>query len=539
MTTAGVRGWSEDPFATALTAAIGRVGPDGRVTREDARALRRALGRSPADRASLLADAETVLGPFESLSPQGRGALLDTLAWDERWRMAGYDLGPVHASLARALWRLARRRKGRWGHSVAESLAISARTGPRVVLHALGRLTLSWRARFGWRPKLRDFLIASGAEVRYLCALYARDIVQRPSYRGFWHSETRRTTVGLILGLDFVEADDGCWLIESNMNCGLDPGRTRLYQEDPFVRSVLDLAAGHGFRNLAVLAGITSVDALMTKQYHEGAAARGIAITLLEDAHYPRYDCHSRSARVPRMGESSILLRNRHYWGPLDFLVHHKRASMRALRRYQQESGDESFRLPTTSVDPRPRSSDPADPFPNVVFKFTQRDNGEGVIFLKVSSPEQAPELLAESMRTGPAHGRLTRLNHLLGGQEAIYQTYVPGILSPDRRLYKTRAYVALTPIGEHFLSAQRMVCARPVPDRLPFGVVRDQSPFLVSWRPGARLEVLPREKESEVRSAALGVARGLSHAIRYGFACGSDSLEERPSATATGATPS
>jgi hypothetical protein len=99
-----------------------------------------------------------------------------------------------------------------------------------------------------------------------------------------------------------------------------------------------------------------------------------------------------------------------------------------------------------------------------------------------------------------------------------IFQQYVKTPFIDDRRLFKTRAYVLMTPVGARFLSAQRTICAKPVPAILPFGVVQDPAPFLVSYRPGSRWVLPPPDEEKRIERAALGVARGLSAALEHGF---------------------
>jgi hypothetical protein len=358
-------------------------------------------------------------------------------------------------------------------------------------------------------------------EPRTLAVRYARGIEQLPAYRGFWHDPAAHSTVGLIVGLDFVQNADGYWLLECNMDCGLLGQRTAMYAQDPFVANVLDFAAAHGYRRLGIVSGATSVDPDMARQYREGGAARKIEVRLFENAFDPRFG-HETTVSLPKFADGgTLILRNRHYRTALDYVIHHKRASSRALRIYKEETGDSSFRLPVTSADPFIDRTDESDPYPNLVFKLPELDDGEGVVFLKASSVSHAREIAAEAVRAAPPRSRLSRLYLSLRDRQGIFQEYVRTPFVDDRRLFKARAYVLITPAGARFLSSQKTICAKPLPARLPFGIVQDQSPYLASYRPGSRWVLPSAEEEERLRSAALGVARGLSQALEHGFRTG------------------
>jgi hypothetical protein len=471
-----------------------------------------------------LADPEQSLGVFEALPESARRELVRLLNEDGHWRMAAYDVGPWHAALTRTLWRVAARlRGGRVIRPVVETFASFLQAGPYFTVYTVYRRVLAWRARLSARPRFSGVLAAADVEVRALGVRYARGLAQSRSYPGFWHDPERHATVGMIVGLDFIDNEKGHWFIEANMDCGLLPERTALYREDPFVHGLLDAAVKQGYRRLAVVAGNSSIEPQMARQFREGAAARKIAVTLIEDAFHPRFG-HERCVRVPAPVERGVLLvRNRHYRTNLDYVVQHKRASSRALASYQEETGDTSFNLPDMRADPDSFLGpvDPSDPFPNLVFKYPERDKGEGVFFLKAASVTQAREALADTLCKAPAGGLVSRLYARLDDREGLFQPYIRTAMLPDRRLYRTRAHVLLTPAGVHFLSAHRIIGSKPLPTALPLGVVRDQEPYVISYQGAARFGVVPPEAEGGVRDAALGVARAFARALEFGFESG------------------
>jgi hypothetical protein len=518
MTTERTPTGTKEVLARALREALSGAGPDGRIDTARARAVHLAIPDNRSECRNLFAEPETILGPFDSLPPTAQGALVSALDEDDRWRMAGFDLGRIHSSLARNLRRSGRRLRYGAAKSSLQFVAAVIQSAMYYGFHWAYRRFLSWRARIRRRPAISDILAEAGIDIRSLAVLYARGLGQLSGYRGFWHDPSRNTTVGLMVGLDFIANADGYWLIETNMDCGLLPGRTELYPEDPLVRALLDVAHSHGYRRLSFLAGSSSVPPEMTRQLRIGAAERGLALSISEDAFHWRFG-HERTLGIPRIDGGDILLvRNRHYRTNVDYVIQHKRASSRVLRIYKQESGDTSFQLPSTSDEPVFAEIGVGDPYPNAVFKFPERDACEGVYFLKTESLDQARRLLTETMSRAPSKSALGRISSRLDDQEGIFQPYLKTPPLSDRRLYKTRAHVLITPTGVHFLSAHRMVCAIPLPETLPIGVVIDPSPYLVHWGPGSRYEVVPESEEPAVRMAALGVARGLAHALTWGF---------------------
>lgn len=513
---------TEDPFPGLLARSLARIGSDGRFPADDSSALARAIRgqNGPAgDRSAMLDDPESVLGPFEALPPPAQKAIVAALAADVRWRTAAYSLGSWHVAAARSFWRAGNRLPhGSRGRSAAQAMALVLRAGPHLALPLIRRRALAIAARRRRAP-FAAVLDAAGVGLRSLAVRYARGVPQPPAFRGFWHDEATHTTTGMIVGLDFVKNADGYWLIESNMDCGLG-GRAALAPDDPFVRGLVELTAGQGYRRLMLVAGSTSIDANMARQFRERAAERNVGVEIFESAFEPRYG-HRRTVEMPLAPPpGTLLVRNRPYGTGLDYVVHNKRASSRALRIYKRETGDTSFHLPATSADPEVTPADPSDPYPNLVFKYPEVDDGEGVVFLKVDSPAQARQAVAEAVDAFPDRGVLNRLYSRSKDGRGIWQSYVPTPWLADRRLFKVRAFVLLTPVGVHYFASHRTVCAKPLPMRLPHGLVADPEPYLVSFRParGSTWRLTPPEEEPALKEAALGVARGLARALDYGF---------------------
>jgi hypothetical protein len=357
----------------------------------------------------------------------------------------------------------------------------------------------------------------SGIEPWNFAVCYARNIPQPVRYRGFWHDPSCHNTVGVVLGIDLISTPEGFWYAESNLNCGLAPERTALYNRDPFVSNLLDFVKEQGYRHLVVMASnFQYVDKLMAKQYEEGTVARKIKLNIVEDAYLPKLH-YTQSFGIPSMyNDSMLVVRIKFYHTNLDYLFNHKWTSIQALEAYKKHSSDPALLLPATGLEPVLGDIDPHDPFPNLVYKLPDLDQGKGVIFLKANSPEHARTILMEAIRLNRRREPWNR--YLIKKQKGLFQSYIRSQLLPGRRLYIIRAHVFITPIGIKFLSAHRVVSERAVPEYLPLGVVQNPLPYIVNYSVGSKYEIVSPEEEPAVEAAALAVARGLAWAATYGF---------------------
>jgi hypothetical protein len=510
-------------FASAMSQALCHLDKDGGMTVEDVCILRQAVANIPNElRLNGVIEINTCLEPFESLPVEAQHAILRAIVDDERWRMAGYELCSWHFAIARILQALYLRLLQYRLNRVADFihiLADVARKGPRWMLYAIYRLQLEWKGKFYRRPTLKAVLGISGIKPWNLAVCYARCIPQPVKYRGFWHDSSRHNTIGVVLGIDLIPTPEGCWYVESNLNCALRPERTALYSIDPFVSNLLDFAKKQGYTHLVVMAGnVQRVDKLMAKQYEEGAAARGIKLNIIEDAYLPRLN-YMRSFGIPSLyNNATLMVRIKFYHTNLDYLFNHKWISIQSLEIYKRHSSDPALLLPSTSPEPVLGDIALDDPFPNLVYKLPDLDEGKGVAFLKVSSAEHARAILKEV--THPNH-RWALSNHYsltTKRQKGLFQSYIRSQLLPGRRLYIIRAHVLITPIGIKFLSAHRVVSERAVPEYLLPGIVRNPRPYIVNYSVGSKYEVVPPEEELAVETSALAIANGLAWAATYGF---------------------
>jgi hypothetical protein len=392
------------------------------------------------------------------------------------------------------------------------------------VAHEIYRASLSWRGRFMPRPTLAAALRLAGLDARALASTYLRDVPQPAETVAYWHDASRQSTVGVVIGIDFIVNDDGVWFVESNLNAGLIEERSRLYEQDPFVDNMVRFAKEKGYEALVFLAcNDYPVDRIMADRIEEAGRAAGIRATVLEDCHAPT-GSRGQAFLVPSIdGRRTLMVRSKLYHTTLDGLFHNKTLSLQALEQYQREHPDLAVRLPASGPESFPTPLPMDGPLPNLVCKFPERDQGQGVVFLKVPSVERAREIVADPMQMN-RHSVATVLTKLryrlnLEDQTSIFQSYVSSGLLEGRRLYITRAHILATPVGLAFLSAHRVVSKLAIPETLPAGLVVNSRPYIVNYSLDSYQTAMPAEEEARVAAAGLDVARALCGAVEARYA--------------------
>lgn len=511
-------------FSAALKQVMQTLDYSGRMPGKTARALLQALNGARGDlMPGAVLEPEKYLGPFESLGPNAQDAIVEAVVSNDRWSMRGYEVGDWQILLARLFTKLGRKcaeHDLNRMSAIARILALASKSGPSFLMQALYRIHLSWRGRLPLQPTLAALLNMIGIDPRNLAVCYARHIPQAAAYRGYYHDVHRHNTYGVVLGLDLLPSGAGFWYIESNLDFGMSRTRSALYDRDPIVKNLVEFAAENGFRNLIILYNTSSyMNEGMARQYEEEALARKLRLTIVEDAYLPSRSGYLQSYGVPSFdSHDTLVARTKYYHTSLDYLFQHKHASIRALTVYKQRTSDPALLVPRISAEPVLGDVGPEDPFPDLVFKLPERDEGKGVIFLKAGSQGHATTILQDAVRRNRPRGFVDRLYSRMEDRNGLCQQYIQSPLLTGRMLYKIRAHVLISPIGVKFLSAHRVIGRHAVPEYLPLGVVRDPRPYLVNLSTSSHYELIPPDEEPAVVAAALAVARGLAWAATYGF---------------------
>jgi hypothetical protein len=465
------------------------------------------------------------LPAFDTLPEATRQSLFATVIKDDSWSMA-FRRATWRQGLTRAIRTAALKipRRHRRFKALIEQIEFLFLYWQARVVHVLYRKALAWRGWTSRKPKLAAALTIAGLDARAIASSYLRGAPQPLDTAGYWHDASCQATVGVVLGIDFIVNDEGVWFVESNLNPGLMEERSRLYATDPFVTNLVRFTRQNGYSSMVFLAcNDVPVDDLMAARLEQAALAAGLRASVLEDRYAPQRRL-SQSFLVPPPVARTLVVRSKMFHTSLDALFHHKTLSFRAIESYQRAVPDRDVRLPPTGIG----SMEPIamkGPFPNVVCKFPERDQGQGVFFLKVPSLTRAKALIADTteMNRYSVANIWTKLRYRfkLEEQEPMFQAYIASSLLEGRRLSIARAHVLATPVGMEFLSAHRIVSNRPIPESLADGLVTDPAPFIVNYSLDSVHALMPPEEERMVAKAALSVARALCWAVEARFQTG------------------
>ena len=478
-----------------------------------------------------LFDPESFLGRFESLPDCIQRAIVDTVVKDDYRRTTWRELNRRFVTAIRLLRSAAaklRRIKLRRFAELIQFLTIILESGPSRLYYAVVKKADYLKDTFSSQASLSATLRKAGIEARQLAICYGRNIPQIPAYRSYWHDPYRHITYGVILGIDFIPTQKGCWYIESNLDCALRFERNLVYDRDPFVVGLLKFASLENYRHLVLLANNASrVNKLMEQHLQDESRILGLKLTIVEDSGL-NHSVHLQSYGIPAIvDDQTLVARIKFYHTSLDYLFHHKTASYKALDTYNRHFPDPAILLPNCDSQLEFQDGVADDPFPNLVYKFPERDNGRGVQFLKAPSIDDAKALIQKKHRLR-AMSTFAKVYALIDDHAGLLQPYIRSAMLPDRRLYIIRSHVLVTPVGNTYLSAHRVISGFPVPKSLASGLVSDPRPFIVNYSTGARYEPVPQDEQEQVKVASLSVAKGLAWAASYGFITSPDNSAQR-----------
>jgi hypothetical protein len=472
------------------------------------------------------------LPPFETLPDAARESLYSAVRTDDSWSMwfrhSVWRQALTRSVRTSGLKIPSRYRRFRRSVELVEFLLFYWQAR---VAHRFYRRALEWRGRHDREPTLAAAMQNIGLDARALASGYLRRTPQPLEMAAYWHDPARHTTVGVVVGLDFIVNDEGVWFVESNLNAGLMEERSRLYDPDPFVTALVRFAQRGGYTSMVFLAcNDVPVDDIMAERIERAGTTAGLHTTVFEDRYAPQRRL-TQTFLVPALEhDRTLVVRSKMFHTSLDSIFHHKTLSLQALRSYHHLFPDPDLRLPPTGIDSIPEDLNMDGPFPNLVCKFPERDQGQGVVFMKVPSLTRARAIVAdtERMNRHSVANVWTKLRYSLKleDQNGVFQTYIPSSLLDGRRLSIARAHVLATPVGIEFLSAHRVVSNCPVPESLPEGLVTDSRPYIVNYSLDSEHAAMPPDEERRVKGAALSAVRALCRAVEARYRTQPDDRE-------------
>ncbi len=467
------------------------------------------------------ANPEMLLGLFDQLPRSVQLSIVKAIEEDDRWKMKGAVLSDLHVNLCRRLKELSGKTKNQRLKKTLNILGILIQKAPAKIIYYLYDYSRLLKGVVLSGVDVPLFLRLLNINPSRLAVCYARGINIDRRFRGFFHDEVRNITYGTIVGIDIIPTETGDYFIESNLEGALTLSRARLYDEDPFVKNLINFAKVNNYEHLVyVYNQYSRIDKLTARRLRDECEKNRITLRIIEDIFMPESE-FERDFFVPSIDkENTLVVRGRKYNISLDSIFDNKGAAMRIVEKYNELFPDEHVLVPETSTEPVIGEYSKDSPFPNVVFKLPEIDVGKGVVFLKVSSKEEANEMVTEFLRTVcKGKGFIEKLNFKRTDKKGFYQRFVCSPLLDNKYLYKVRIYILLTPAGIKYLNAARVRSSSPIPEALADGIVRDVRPYLVnvSLTGGHPEKVSPEEEERMIR-ASMAVGKALSWAAAYSF---------------------
>jgi hypothetical protein len=490
------------------------------------------LGRIHAQRdLALLSPAylsEAFLGRFEELPADALAGIRAAISHRDLVHLSGQEFGPSFLRYLRTLWRVklwmnARARRGgrlaRAGSTAADVVCYASRRLPG---HASTTARRVSSRLAGWSSRGRSLatvLACAGLDESDLVVDFARGVAQPRRYRAYWHDASCNNSVVKLVGIDFIRSEQGCWLVEANVNPALVLERSQLYRRDPLAEGMVAAARDGGYRRLVYFDNSSDgVDPLLAERLTKAAAASSIGLQIAERPNVPR-STHVRENYLPDGDEHTLIIDSRGFPTSLDRLIMFKTFTYHVLERYKASCDEPDLHVPAWSSEPFMPTGERGAGFPNLIYKLPEVDQGQGLVLMRGRDPEHAK---AVARAVGAAMGSSTikdRVSKLTSGTRGLWQAYITPDFAEGRRTYKIRALMLLSPLGPQLLSAHRAVATYDVPPELPFGIVADPKPYVVNHGTGARYAIVPPEEEALVRRAAEAVGRGLGFAIERAFA--------------------
>lgn len=458
---------------------------------------------------------EEYLGPYENLSSDVSQIIQSMVETEDRLNSKEIYFHIKLSQLMVKLWWLSSRYKlTRPFSNLLYFISIIVKSLPKI-FPIIYRNFIIVRDKILFKSSLPATLYAAGIKPQDFVVCYVKSISQPEKYPGFLDNRSENITYGTILGIDLIPSNEGYWFIESNLNFGISKKRSLLYDRDPFIINLLEYAFTKDYKNLIFLYNTSSyVNSLMKLQLQKESKFYGIEITFIEDPHLPGVDYISQNKILQDLDKNTLIVKTRFCRTSLDYLLNNKSASLRALKKFQSVSHTPML-IPEMSNEPIINHFNPS--FPNVIYKLSDRDEGKGLLLMKVETSDQAKESVKIFLKRQSRH-LLSRLYSFIDNNTGFYQPYIIPLMQKERCLYKIRAHVLITPIGSRFLSAHKVISKYPVPERLRPGIVSDSKPFIVNLATSAKYEKVSEEEKKDIEKSTISIADGLSWAINYAF---------------------
>jgi hypothetical protein len=285
--------------------------------------------------------------------------------------------------------------------------------------------------------------------------------------------KARVISCGLV-GIDLLPSKGKLYFIESNFNPGHYMERHRLFPEGDtlFVHLVKWSAENRFHRIVFFPTNLSKPFSNDIEDAWQGIAKRyGVALEIIDDPATGSSRARRKSIFMDCESSGTLYVNGRYLLSPFSRLIGTKGLLEREIEYFNAS-------MPSTKIFlPRRIISDDAVPpvkkesrFPNIIVKNIELDQTMGISLYK---SQQLP-------------------NRANKGKNLAYKYIIPDLIvnqdevSIKEYIYIFRAYLLVTPDGPVYLGARKDVSSASIPESLPYGIVKDKSPFVTNLHAGA-----------------------------------------------------
>ena len=344
-------------------------------------------------------------------------------------------------------------------------------------------------------------------------------IPQHPAYYSYWYDPSMHSLVGMHVNFDLFRHKGKYYVIEVNFGPYIGQPRRDIYGSDldPIVAGVVETAREQGFATVVPFAWHWREPYL--EEFAAACRDHGLA-------------CAPRSCSPGRLWGLTALPRplppDTMYFvhngqaGPLIRYIDDKWYTARWLQNAidNELPSDSLLAVPATYDRLTLPPEDPGPRWPNLVIKLADSAGSRHVIAARFDSEDEARATLGLTGAMGvPRKLRLGFARSLLFGRDrVIYQAFIPPELDERGCARSIRLHVFLSPLGARLLSGHLQLSKRPIPQRVPRGIIREDDAF-VSNR--STLRPIPPEMEEDVERIADHLGPAMQRAIARRFDTG------------------
>jgi len=357
-----------------------------------------------------------------------------------------------------------------------------------------------------------------------LALLHASDPVpQHPRYLSYWHDPMLESMVGMIVGIDLIRHRGKYYVIELNHGPSIYPRRRQMYDTpfDPLFSHIFDFAIEEGFRKVVPIA--FRWDPMYVAEFERASREYGIPVVPFNcPLEFP--ECPNRMFGLPDpLDANTLYVVHSGLMTPAFRYLDNKWYSWKWLENAIQNEmpADTLVALPATHDDLDFPLNDHGPQWPNLIVKLSASARSRHVIAARFDSTDDAREALGVGKNgTIPKALRSGFLNEMLfyGREHVLYQDFMP----PDRdargHAQMIRLHMFVSPLRTMFLSSHIRQARKPVPDRVPRGILSQDDAYIFN---NADYVLLTPEMEADIRSVAIDLGAAMQRAIARKFETG------------------